>query len=358
LKLSLLKLLDGIKAEGRRIAVYGASAKGSTLLNYFGLGRSSLDYVGDLSRLFPAARFVHLHRDGREAALSMREHHAFRLAICMTTQVLSRGRPHSLAELDRIGAEAAAGQDEIGRMLASHPTPNPSALERAGRARPGGGARASAGAWLACAEDCRRARADTAPDRGLLLDPDRDGWIRAAALARRAGRALRAARARPAGGPAAVAPGQRLLGRGVTRRAPPRSASRRRPTPRPAPRRRRRRRRLLAFSTQVAGDVFCRARSHPARLHRAGARRRGSQTAQALRNVETIPAAEARSPRDVAKCTVYPPTWRLCGDERGLRPPFFAGARPRAPPSPPPAGVRRRAELTASPSVPRGAGDD
>ncbi|MDQ3622888.1 MAG: class I SAM-dependent methyltransferase, partial [Verrucomicrobiota bacterium] len=34
----LLALLEGFKAQGRRIAVYGASAKGSTLLNYFGIG--------------------------------------------------------------------------------------------------------------------------------------------------------------------------------------------------------------------------------------------------------------------------------------------------------------------------------
>lgn len=49
LKANLRALLAGIKAEGRRIAVYGASAKGSTLLNYFGLGRETLDYVVDRS---------------------------------------------------------------------------------------------------------------------------------------------------------------------------------------------------------------------------------------------------------------------------------------------------------------------
>jgi hypothetical protein len=45
----LLTLLGGLKAEGKRIAVYGASAKGSTLLNYFRLGRETLDFVVDRS---------------------------------------------------------------------------------------------------------------------------------------------------------------------------------------------------------------------------------------------------------------------------------------------------------------------
>jgi C-methyltransferase-like protein/putative zinc binding protein/methyltransferase family protein len=45
----LLSLLRELKAEGKRIAVYGASAKGSTLLNYFGIGRELLDYVVDRS---------------------------------------------------------------------------------------------------------------------------------------------------------------------------------------------------------------------------------------------------------------------------------------------------------------------
>ena len=44
-----LNLLSELKAQGKRIAVYGASAKGSTLLNYFGIGQETLDYVVDRS---------------------------------------------------------------------------------------------------------------------------------------------------------------------------------------------------------------------------------------------------------------------------------------------------------------------
>lgn len=42
---------------------------------------SSVDYLADLVRLFPDSRIVHLHRDGREVALSMRNHALYRLAV-------------------------------------------------------------------------------------------------------------------------------------------------------------------------------------------------------------------------------------------------------------------------------------
>jgi SAM-dependent methyltransferase len=46
---NLIALLTQLKQSGKRIAVYGASAKGSTLLNYFGLGAELLDFVVDRS---------------------------------------------------------------------------------------------------------------------------------------------------------------------------------------------------------------------------------------------------------------------------------------------------------------------
>lgn len=45
----LRKLLGELKAAGKTIAAYGASAKGSTLLNFYGLGRETLDFVADRS---------------------------------------------------------------------------------------------------------------------------------------------------------------------------------------------------------------------------------------------------------------------------------------------------------------------
>jgi hypothetical protein len=44
---ALRALMQGLKAEGRRIAAYGAAAKGTTLLSYCGLGTDLLEYVVD-----------------------------------------------------------------------------------------------------------------------------------------------------------------------------------------------------------------------------------------------------------------------------------------------------------------------
>ena len=49
LKETLCGLLRRLKSEGKRLAAYGAAAKGSTLLNYFGIGRDLLDFVVDRS---------------------------------------------------------------------------------------------------------------------------------------------------------------------------------------------------------------------------------------------------------------------------------------------------------------------
>lgn len=49
IKASLRMLLSNLKAAGLRIAAYGASAKGSTLLNYCGIGPETLDFVVDRS---------------------------------------------------------------------------------------------------------------------------------------------------------------------------------------------------------------------------------------------------------------------------------------------------------------------
>jgi hypothetical protein len=49
LKRDLLALLDRSKANGGRIAAYGAAAKGVTLTSYCGIGAQYLDYVVDRS---------------------------------------------------------------------------------------------------------------------------------------------------------------------------------------------------------------------------------------------------------------------------------------------------------------------
>ena len=49
LRADLRQQLHALKGAGKRMAAYGASAKGSTLLNYFGIGSDLLDYVVDRS---------------------------------------------------------------------------------------------------------------------------------------------------------------------------------------------------------------------------------------------------------------------------------------------------------------------
>ena len=49
IKCGLRTLLQQLKASGKRIAAYGASAKGSTLLNFCGIGPETLDFIVDRS---------------------------------------------------------------------------------------------------------------------------------------------------------------------------------------------------------------------------------------------------------------------------------------------------------------------
>jgi hypothetical protein len=77
----------------------------------------ALDYLGELDASFADARFLHIHRAGEEAALSMREHHAYRLAIMLTYQ-LAPGTGRSTEALRR----AAPDDDRIGQLLESRPS--------------------------------------------------------------------------------------------------------------------------------------------------------------------------------------------------------------------------------------------
>jgi hypothetical protein len=57
----LKALLADLKGSGARIAAYGAAAKGSTLLNTFGLGSETLEYVVDAS---PHKQGLHMPGNG------------------------------------------------------------------------------------------------------------------------------------------------------------------------------------------------------------------------------------------------------------------------------------------------------
>jgi 2-polyprenyl-3-methyl-5-hydroxy-6-metoxy-1,4-benzoquinol methylase len=67
-KRQLLQLLIGIKNSGKRIAAYGAAAKGNTLLNYCGIGCDFIDFVADRSPhkqglFLPGTQIPVLHPD-------------------------------------------------------------------------------------------------------------------------------------------------------------------------------------------------------------------------------------------------------------------------------------------------------
>lgn len=51
LRRDLTGLLNGLRREGKRIAGYGAPAKGNTLLNYFGIGPDLLEFLADRNEL-------------------------------------------------------------------------------------------------------------------------------------------------------------------------------------------------------------------------------------------------------------------------------------------------------------------
>jgi hypothetical protein len=61
LRAELVALLDRLQAEGASLAAYGAAAKGTTLLNYCGIGAERIRFVADRSphkqgRLVPGVR--------------------------------------------------------------------------------------------------------------------------------------------------------------------------------------------------------------------------------------------------------------------------------------------------------------
>jgi sulfotransferase family protein len=82
---------------------------------------SSIEYLPALAEAFPGARFLHLHRDGRETALSMREHHAYRVPISLLYQApVEGGRPAT--DFGPIDFSAAPRPgDPISRILAARP---------------------------------------------------------------------------------------------------------------------------------------------------------------------------------------------------------------------------------------------
>lgn len=92
----LRRLLAELKAAGHSVAAYGASAKGSTLLNFYGLGAETLDFVADRStakqgRLTPG---THLPIVAPEELLRRRPDYALLLTWNFAEEILRQQQPY------------------------------------------------------------------------------------------------------------------------------------------------------------------------------------------------------------------------------------------------------------------------
>jgi SAM-dependent methyltransferase len=92
LKRSLVAMLAELKSAGRRIAAYGASAKGSTLLNYCGVGRETLEFVADRSTVKQGLYTpgTHLPIKRPEALLAERPDHVLLLTWNFADEILEQ----------------------------------------------------------------------------------------------------------------------------------------------------------------------------------------------------------------------------------------------------------------------------
>jgi SAM-dependent methyltransferase len=92
LKTELVSFLAELKSGGSRIAAYGASAKGSTLLNYCGIGRGTLEFVADRSTVKQGLYTpgTHLKVQPPEALLETRPDHVLLLTWNFADEILEQ----------------------------------------------------------------------------------------------------------------------------------------------------------------------------------------------------------------------------------------------------------------------------
>ena len=92
IKTSLLGLLDRLKGEGASIAAYGAAAKGSTLINFVGIGTELVDFVVDRNT-YKQGKYmpgVHIPIRPAEALLEEQPDYCLLLAWNFTAEILQQ----------------------------------------------------------------------------------------------------------------------------------------------------------------------------------------------------------------------------------------------------------------------------
>jgi SAM-dependent methyltransferase len=92
LKQELVSFLHSLKSQGKRIAAYGASAKGTTLLNYFGIGGDLLDFVVDKSPVKQGLYTpgTHLKIEDPKALLEQNSEYALLLAWNFSDEIVGQ----------------------------------------------------------------------------------------------------------------------------------------------------------------------------------------------------------------------------------------------------------------------------
>jgi SAM-dependent methyltransferase len=92
----LVDRINGLRARGQRLAAYGAAAKGTTLLNYLGLGAEHLEFVADRSphkqgRYIPGVRLRIVPPD---MLLEARPDYCLLLSWNFADEILDQQRPY------------------------------------------------------------------------------------------------------------------------------------------------------------------------------------------------------------------------------------------------------------------------
>jgi SAM-dependent methyltransferase len=109
-RLDLRTMLEDLKASGSKIAAYGASAKGSTLLNYCNIGRETLEFVADRSTVKQGfyTPGMHLPIKAPEALMAELPNHVLLLTWNFAAEILK---------------QQAAYRDQGGRFIIPVPEP-------------------------------------------------------------------------------------------------------------------------------------------------------------------------------------------------------------------------------------------